>query len=85
MFGATSLRKSWFSSSQERYSHITRSTLFSDDEVESDPFGPFSWCVTSYSNSKDEGLCKTRWKPHRPNLLDSFEEEVDALNNDKNN
>jgi nucleoside-diphosphate-sugar epimerase len=60
-------------------------TSFTDDEVESDPFGPFSWFVASYSNSKAERLRKMGWKPHRPNLLDSFEEEVDVLNNDAKN
>jgi nucleoside-diphosphate-sugar epimerase len=61
-------------------------TSFTDDEVASNPFGPFSWFVASYSNSKAERLRKMGWKPYRPNLLDSFEEEVDhALNNDAKN
>jgi nucleoside-diphosphate-sugar epimerase len=61
-------------------------TSFTDDEVASNPFGPFSWFVGSYSNSKAERLRKMGWKPHRPNLLDSLEEEVDhALNNDAKN
>jgi nucleoside-diphosphate-sugar epimerase len=60
-------------------------TSFTDDEVKNDPFGPFSWFVASYSNSKAERLRKMGWKPHRPNLLDSLEEEVDALNNDEKN
>ena len=57
-------------------------TSFPDDEVESALFGPFSWIVGSQSNSKAERLRKLGWKPHRPNLLDSVEEQVDALIND---
>jgi nucleoside-diphosphate-sugar epimerase len=57
-------------------------TSFTDAEVESNPFGPFSWFVACYSNSKAERLRKLGWNPHRPNLLDSLEEELDALNND---
>ncbi|CAF4066966.1 unnamed protein product, partial [Adineta steineri] len=48
-------------------------TSYTDDEVKSDPFGPFSWFVASYSNSKSERLRKMGWKPHRPSLLDSLE------------
>jgi nucleoside-diphosphate-sugar epimerase len=57
-------------------------TSFTDAEEESNPFGPFSWFIGSYANSKAERLPKLGWKPHRPNLLDSLEEEVDILNND---
>jgi len=60
-------------------------TSFPDDEIESALFGPFSWVLGCQSNSKAERLAKLGWKPHRPNMLDSIEEQVDALLNDEKN
>jgi nucleoside-diphosphate-sugar epimerase len=57
-------------------------TSFPDDEVESSLWGVFSWlAVGSQSNSKAERVRKLGWKPHRPSLLDSVEEQIDALLN----
>jgi nucleoside-diphosphate-sugar epimerase len=57
-------------------------TSFPDDEVESSLIGKWTWwVVASQSNSKAERVRKFGWKPHRPNLLDSVEEHVDALLN----
>jgi nucleoside-diphosphate-sugar epimerase len=61
-------------------------TSFPDDEVESVLSGPASYIgFGSQSNSKAERLRKLGWKPHRPSLLDSIEEQVNALINDTNN
>ncbi|CAF1650290.1 unnamed protein product, partial [Didymodactylos carnosus] len=54
-------------------------TSFPDDEIEGALFGPFSWVLGCQSNSKAQRLAKLGWKPHRPNMLDSIEEQVDAL------
>ncbi|CAF0829081.1 unnamed protein product [Rotaria sp. Silwood1] len=57
-------------------------TSFPDDEVESSLWGKYSWyLVGSQSNSKAERVRKLGWKPHRPNIFDSVEEQVDALIN----
>jgi nucleoside-diphosphate-sugar epimerase len=57
-------------------------TSFPDDEVESSLWGEFSWRVVgSQSNSKAERVRKLGWKPHRPSLFDSVEEQIDALLN----
>jgi nucleoside-diphosphate-sugar epimerase len=60
-------------------------TSFPDDEIESALFGPFSWVLGCQSNSKAERLAKFGWKPHRPNMLDCVEEQVDAVLNDAKN
>ncbi|CAF2420325.1 unnamed protein product [Rotaria sp. Silwood2] len=58
-------------------------TSFPDDEVESSIWGKYSWyLVGSQSNSKAERVRKLGWKPHRPSIFDSVEEQVDALIND---
>lgn len=61
-------------------------TSFPDDEVESSLWGKFSWYVVgSQSNSKAERIRKLGWKPHRPSVFDSVEEQVDAsLESSKN-
>ncbi|CAF1266581.1 unnamed protein product, partial [Didymodactylos carnosus] len=51
---------------------------FPDDETESALFGPFSWILGFQSNSRAQRLAKLGWKPHRPNMLHSIEEQVDA-------
>jgi len=57
-------------------------TSFPDDEVESNLWGKRSWFIVgSQSNSKAERVRKLGWKPHRPSLFDSVEEQVDALIN----
>jgi nucleoside-diphosphate-sugar epimerase len=64
----------------------TKITSFPDEEVENALFGIFSWgALGSQSNSKAERLRKLGWNPHRPNVLDSIEEQVDALINDTKN
>ena len=61
-------------------------TSFPDDEVESSLWGKFSWYVVgSQSNSKAERIRKLGWKPHRPSLFDSVEEQVDVLVEDSKN
>ncbi|CAF1173991.1 unnamed protein product [Rotaria sordida] len=61
-------------------------TSFPDDEIEDALWGPASWnALGSQSNSKAERLRKLGWKPHRPNLFDSVEEQVDVLINDAKN
>ncbi|CAF1386719.1 unnamed protein product [Adineta steineri] len=60
-------------------------TSFPDDEIESALFGPFSWVLGCQSNSKAERLAKLGWKPHRPNMIDCIEEQVDAILNDTKN
>jgi nucleoside-diphosphate-sugar epimerase len=61
-------------------------TSFPDDEVESSLWGKYSWFVVgSQSNSNAERVRKLGWKPHRPSLFDSVEEQIDAsLNNPEN-
>jgi nucleoside-diphosphate-sugar epimerase len=57
-------------------------TSFPDDEVESNLLDIYSWLVLgSQANSKAERVRKLGWKPHRPSLFDSVEEQVDALIN----
>jgi hypothetical protein len=59
---------------------------FPDDEVESIlGWGKDSWyLVGSQSNSRSERIRKLGWKPYRPSLFDSVEEQTDALiNNSK--
>ncbi len=57
-------------------------TSFPDDEVESSLFGIYSWFIAgSQSNSKAERVRKLGWNPHHPSLLDSIEEQIDALVN----
>lgn len=57
-------------------------TSFPDDEVESSLWGEFSWYILgSQSNAKGERLKKLGWKPHRPTIFESVEEQVDALMN----
>ncbi|CAF1039333.1 unnamed protein product [Rotaria magnacalcarata] len=57
-------------------------TSFPDDEVESSLWGKYSWYILgSQSNSKAERIRKLGWKPHRQNIFDSVEEQVDALTN----
>ncbi|CAF1519015.1 unnamed protein product [Didymodactylos carnosus] len=62
-------------------------TSFPDEEVESAlPFGRFSFlALASQSNCKAERIRKLGWKPHRPSLFDSVEEQVDALIKDAKN
>jgi nucleoside-diphosphate-sugar epimerase len=58
-------------------------TSFPEDEVENALGGPFGWLIVgSHSNSKAERIRKLGWKPHQPSLLDSIEEQVDALVNE---
>ncbi|CAF1198185.1 unnamed protein product [Rotaria sp. Silwood1] len=65
---------------------LSKVTTFPDDEVEDALWGPASWgALGSQSNSKAERLRKLGWKPHRPNLFDSVEEQADALINDVKN
>lgn len=55
-------------------------TSFPDNEVEDALIGKISWpIVGSQSNSKAERLRKLGWKPHRPSVFDSVEEQMDAL------
>jgi nucleoside-diphosphate-sugar epimerase len=58
-------------------------TSFPNDEVESIlGWGKDSWYVVgTQSNSKAERIRKLGWKPHRPSLFDSVEEQADALIN----
>jgi len=57
-------------------------TSFPDDEVESSLWGKWSWfLVGSQSVANAERIRKLGWKPHRPSLFDSVEEQVDALIN----
>ena len=57
-------------------------TSFPDDEVESNIYGIYSWFVAgSESNSKAERVRKLGWNPHHPSLLDSIEEQIDAILN----
>jgi nucleoside-diphosphate-sugar epimerase len=64
----------------------TKITSFPDEEVEDALFGTSSWrALGSQSNSKAERLRKLGWNPHRPSVLDSIEEQVDALINDTKN
>ena len=57
-------------------------TSFPDDEVEGTFFGPVSWiALGSQANSKAERLRKLGWKPHRPSIFDSIEEQIDVLTN----
>ena len=60
-------------------------TSFPDNEVESSLCGKASWyLVGSQSNSKAERVRKLGWQPHRPNIFDSVEEQVNAImNNNK--
>ena len=59
-------------------------TTFPDGEVDSAIEGPFPrQVVGSQSNSTAQRIRKLGWKPHRPSLLDSVEEQIDALNNEK--
>jgi nucleoside-diphosphate-sugar epimerase len=54
-------------------------TSFPEDDVESSLWGKDSWyAVGSESNSKAERVRKLGWKPHRPSVFDSVEEQVDA-------
>jgi nucleoside-diphosphate-sugar epimerase len=54
-------------------------TSFPDDEVESILWGKLSWYVVgSESNSKAERVRKLGWKPTRPSVFDSVEEQIDA-------
>jgi len=54
-------------------------TPFPDDEVEDALLGAFSWlALGSQSNCKAERIRQLGWKPHRPSLFDSVEEQVDA-------
>ena len=58
-------------------------TSFPENEVESALLGPLSWLILgSQSNSKGSRLRELGWKPQRSNVLDSIEEQVDALVND---
>ena len=58
-------------------------TSFPDNEVEDALWGSNSWtALGSQSNCKAERIRKLGWKPHRPNVLDSIEEQVDALINE---
>ena len=55
-------------------------TSFPDNEVEDALLGRFSWLVVgSQSNSKAERLRKLGWKPHRPSVFESVEEQLDTL------
>ena len=59
-------------------------TSFPEAEIEADVWGKYSWIlVGSQSNCKAERVRKLGWKPHRPSLFDSVEEQVDALNTNK--
>ncbi|CAF0815060.1 unnamed protein product [Adineta steineri] len=61
-------------------------TSFPDNEVEDALWGSASWRgLGSQSNSKAERLRKLGWKPHRANLFDSVEEQVDVLINQTKN
>ena len=56
---------------------------FPENEVENALIGSFSWiALSSQSNCKAERLTKLGWKPHRPSILDSIEEQVDVLLSD---
>ena len=58
-------------------------TSFPDDEVESALWGSNSWTAFgSQSNCTAERLRKLGWKPHQSNLLDSVEEQANALINE---
>ena len=55
---------------------------FSTDELDKSPPGIYSWDILgSQSNCKAERVRKLGWNPHRPTLLNSVEEQVDALIN----
>jgi len=55
------------------YIKSTHVASFPDAEVENALFGPISWILFGgQGNSKAERLRKLGWKPHRPNVLDSF-------------
>ncbi|CAF2989399.1 unnamed protein product [Rotaria sp. Silwood2] len=58
-------------------------TSFPDDEVESILCGECSWYLMgSQANSTAERVRKLGWKPYRPSLFDSVEEQVDiSINN----
>ncbi|CAF0748341.1 unnamed protein product [Adineta steineri] len=57
-------------------------TSFPEDDVDSSLFTKDKWyLVGSQSNSKAERLRKLGWKPHRPSILDSVEEQADILIN----
>ena len=59
-------------------------TSFPDDEVDSTLGESFAWFgLASQSNSKADRIRKLGWKPHRPSLFDSVEEQVDALINEE--
>ena len=61
-------------------------TSFPDNEVESVLMGPFSWFLLgNQTNGKADRLRKLSWHPHRPSLLDCFEEEVNAVMNEVKN
>ncbi|CAF4626311.1 unnamed protein product [Rotaria sp. Silwood1] len=55
-------------------------TSFPDNEVESSLRGTSSWFLMgSQANSKAERIRKLGWKPYRPSLFDSVDEQVDVL------
>jgi nucleoside-diphosphate-sugar epimerase len=56
-------------------------TSFPDADVETiSEFGKGTWqIVGSQSDSKAERIRKLGWKPHRPSVFDSIEEQVDDL------
>ena len=59
-------------------------TSFPENEVESALGNPFGWLgLASQANSKAERIRKLGWKPHRPSLFDSVEEQVNALINEE--
>lgn len=57
-------------------------TSFPENEIESSLLGGYTnFALASQSNSKAERVRKLGWKPYRPSLFDSVEEQVDAFLN----